>query len=144
MNDLEVTVATIVEKLLRQLPTDNTFRGAGLVGAPFAPRDRDGTSAGPAPVATIDGSTVGGDLSGVLPNPTVDGLQGRDVASTAPTDGQALAYSTANSQWEPSDVATVASVDAAGYTKELLMQDGVTNPPVPIETEAQDDWLYQD
>jgi hypothetical protein len=26
---------------------------------------------------------------------------------------------------------------------ELLMQDGVTAPPVPIENEAQDDWLYQ-
>jgi hypothetical protein len=26
---------------------------------------------------------------------------------------------------------------------ELLMQDGVTAPPVPIETEARDDWLYQ-
>lgn len=25
---------------------------------------------------------------------------------------------------------------------ELLMQDGVTAPPVPIENEAQDDWLY--
>ena len=28
--------------------------------------------------------------------------------------------------------------------KQLLMQDGVTSPPVPIETEAGDDWLYQD
>lgn len=27
---------------------------------------------------------------------------------------------------------------------ELLMQDGVTAPPVPLENEAQDDWLYQD
>lgn len=26
---------------------------------------------------------------------------------------------------------------------ELLMQDGVTAPPVPLETEAQDDWLYE-
>ena len=26
---------------------------------------------------------------------------------------------------------------------EVLMQDGVTAPPVPIETEAQDDWLYE-
>lgn len=27
---------------------------------------------------------------------------------------------------------------------ELLMQDGVTAPPVPVETEARDDWLYED
>jgi len=31
-----------------------------------------------------------------------------------------------------------------GVNRELLMQDGVTSPPVPIETEAGDDWLYQD
>ena len=29
-------------------------------------------------------------------------------------------------------------------SRELLMQDGVTAPPVPLETEARDDWLYQD
>jgi hypothetical protein len=32
---------------------------------------------------------------------------------------------------------------AAAGAGELLMQDGVTGPPVPIETEARDDWLYQ-
>ena len=30
-----------------------------------------------------------------------------------------------------------------GSTGELLMQDGVTAPPVPVENEAQDDWLYE-
>lgn len=29
------------------------------------------------------------------------------------------------------------------YSGEVLMQDGVTAPPVPIETEEQDDWLYE-
>jgi hypothetical protein len=38
-------------------------------------------------------------------------------------------------------VVTIAQAASVG---ELLMQDGVTAPPVPIETEAQDDWLYQD
>ena len=32
----------------------------------------------------------------------------------------------------------------SGYSGELLMQDGVTAPPVPIETEDQTDWLYED
>lgn len=32
----------------------------------------------------------------------------------------------------------------ATSSRELLMADGVTSPPVPIETEAGDDWLYQD
>jgi hypothetical protein len=33
---------------------------------------------------------------------------------------------------------------STGTAKELLMQDGVTSPPVPIENEAGDDWLYED
>lgn len=31
----------------------------------------------------------------------------------------------------------------SGTTGELLMQDGVTAPPVPLENEARDDWLYE-
>lgn len=44
-------------------------------------------------------------------------------------------------------LATQAELDAhthAAASGELLMQDGVTSPPVPIETEAGDDWLYED
>lgn len=40
------------------------------------------------------------------------------------------------------------ALDHSGLTGvgggELLMQDGVTSPPVPIENEAGDDWLYED
>lgn len=42
---------------------------------------------------------AGGDLAGLYPNPTVDGLQGRAVASTAPTSGQALTWD--GSAWAP-------------------------------------------
>jgi hypothetical protein len=45
-----------------------------------------------------------GDLSGTYPSPTVDGLQGRDVAATLPTDGQALVWSDGNTRWEPGAV----------------------------------------
>lgn len=31
----------------------------------------------------------------------------------------------------------------ANITGELLMQDGVTSPPVPIELEDGSDWLYE-
>lgn len=34
--------------------------------------------------------------------------------------------------------------ETAEEAGELLMQDGVTAPPVPLETEDQDDWLYED
>ena len=42
---------------------------------------------------------VGGDLSGSLPNPTVSGIQGRGVATTAPSSGQVLGWN--GSAWVP-------------------------------------------
>jgi len=44
--------------------------------------------------------TAGGDLSGTFPNPVVDGLQNRPLASTAPASSQAITWT--GSQWEPS------------------------------------------
>lgn len=38
---------------------------------------------------------------------------------------------------------TIAIAATGGAAGELLMQDGVTGPPVPLENEARDDWLYQ-
>lgn len=35
------------------------------------------------------------------------------------------------------------TITITGTASELLMQDGVTGPPVPLENEARDDWLYQ-
>ncbi len=45
--------------------------------------------------------TAGGDLSGTLTNATVAKLQGRSVASTAPSNGQVLTWNGTSSQWEP-------------------------------------------
>jgi hypothetical protein len=75
------------------------------------------------PALTISGVTsipsggAGGDLGGSYPNPTVDGLQGRTVASTAPTSGQALVWNDALSQWEPgAPTATVSDGDKGDIT----------------------------
>lgn len=54
------------------------------------------------------------DLSGSAQNPTVIGLQGRNVASTAPTDGYVLTWNSAVSRWEP---AVGAATDASGGNK---------------------------
>jgi len=75
-------------------------------------------------VPDADGSTKGilqltNDLGGTASSPTVTGLQGRDVSSTAPTNGQALVWNNSLSTWEPTTV-TTSVPDADGSTKGIL------------------------
>lgn len=53
---------------------------------------------------------AGGDLAGTYPNPTVDGLQGRAVVSTAPSAGQVYQWSSGSSQWTPGGLGAVKGV----------------------------------
>ena len=49
----------------------------------------------------VDLSTpLGGDLSGVLPDPTVVGLQGYPIEAAAPANGDALLYNGMTARWE--------------------------------------------
>lgn len=50
--------------------------------------------------------TLARDLGGTAAAPLVIGLQGRDLASTAPSDGQAVVWNASGSTWEPGDVVT--------------------------------------
>ena len=52
-----------------------------------------------APISVNWAGTVGGDLSGTLPNPTVAKIQGRPVSSALPGSGMVLGWS--GTQWEP-------------------------------------------
>lgn len=52
-----------------------------------------------APISVTWAGIAGGDLSGNFPNPLVDGLQGRPVASTAPAAAEVLTWN--GSAWAP-------------------------------------------
>ena len=57
-----------------------------------------------AKASTTHTHTLSGDVTGDIANTTVGKLQGRAVASTAPSDAQALVWSAANNQWQPGTV----------------------------------------
>jgi hypothetical protein len=69
---------------------------------------------------------------------SIDDLGDVDTTTFSPSAGDLLEWDGSN--WVP----VTPGAHIADLRSELLMQDGVIAPPIPIETEAQDDWLYAD
>jgi hypothetical protein len=97
-----------------------------MVSAAYAYKADTANYAGSAPPSGV----AGGDLAGSYPSPTVDGLQGRAVAATAPSTNQVLKWT--GSQWAPRND-SVGSGGGSGVTS-VSQSTGIICTPNPITT----------
>lgn len=83
------------------------------------------------PTSLPPSGPAGGDLDGSYPDPTVDGLQGRPVAPTAPLANQVLTWSGA--AWVPANNAGGSGTPAYGAFCDLTDQSLVANVPLDVK-----------
>lgn len=77
-----------------------------------------------------------GDLGGTADSPAVVRIQGTNVNSSTPSDGQVMTYSTASGSWVPGTVSNTPVNDATTGSKGIIQLDGdlggtASSPTVP-------------
>lgn len=123
---------------------DNTFTVSGGSGITYS---RVGTQPSAASTlifkdegSTLTSATTSVDVVGAGATATnTGGAVTLTIPERVPTGGTASQVLTKNTGTDYD-----ATWATPGNRAELLMQDGVSAPPVPIENEARTDWLYQD
>ena len=106
--------------------------GSGSVNSVFGRTGAISSQTGDYTFGQISGSVAssqlpnaGGDVSGSLTATTVTKIQNRAVASTAPSNGQALVWNTSASAWQPSTVSGSGAVSSVfGRTGAVTAQTG--------------------
>lgn len=85
----------------------------------------------PATILSTAGPSMGGDLTGSSPNPTVVGLRGQTLAAGACTNGQARVYSSGSSSYTCQTVTTGSGVTSVSGGTGITVT-GTTTPSVAI------------
>lgn len=86
----------------------------------------------PATILSNTGPSMGGDLTGSSPNPTVVGLRGQTLAAGACTNGQARVYSSGSSSYTCQNVTTGTSVTSITGGTGITVSGTATVPIVGI------------
>jgi hypothetical protein len=100
---------------------------AGVAGAqgPVGPTGAQGPQGATGATGTL--SALAGDVTGAPGSNTVARLQGRTVANTAPTNGQALVWNNAQTRWEPQTLSGGGGVSGAGTANYLPKFTGTSS-----------------
>jgi hypothetical protein len=114
-----VTSSPYSIKSLTANTADNATNAANAANAVNA------STANTAGTATNFTGNLAGDVTGTQISTTVERLQSRSVASTAPLDGQVLKFSSANNRWQP-DTDNAGSGGGGGTITGVTAGTGLT------------------
>jgi hypothetical protein len=87
------------------------------------------------PNATHTGDATGGSILSVVK------LQGKDVANTPPTAGQALKWSSTNSRWEPANEDTPSVINDANNDTKVQVEETANEDKIRFDLGGTERWV---